>query len=150
MSKLGKPGKFCWLSFFKFWVQMHKVRHFGPKSINFLISKKFCMYAISKVLNSNVTLVFENFEPKFLNLGVLGEKLLTFNLNEFLPVSCFEGADFKSDVCFWKFWNFITSLNRINYFAFWFSILDALKFLHMYFLLKTTYKLYNRNKIATA
>ena len=79
---------------------MHKVRHLKKKSINFLISKKFCMYAISKVLNSNVTLVFENFEPKFLNLGVLGEKLLTFNLNEFLPVSCFEGADFKSDVCF--------------------------------------------------
>ena len=39
---------------------MPKFGHFGPKSINFLILTKFCLYPILKVLISNLTLLFEN------------------------------------------------------------------------------------------
>ena len=45
------------------------------------------------------------------------------NLNEILLISYFEGADFKSDFGFRKFWNFITSFIKINYFVFWFCLL---------------------------
>ena len=58
--------------------QMPKSRHFGPKIINFLILTKFRMYPILKVLISNLTFVFESFEPKSPNLGTLGQKVLTF------------------------------------------------------------------------
>ena len=50
----------------------------GPKSINFLILAKFHMYPISNVLISNLTLIFKNFDPKFSNIGILGQKVLTF------------------------------------------------------------------------
>ena len=42
------------ISFRVFW----KSEYFGPKSINFLILTKFCLYAISKVLISNLTFTF--------------------------------------------------------------------------------------------
>ena len=53
--------------------------HFGSKKINFLILLvKFCINPISNVLISNLTLVFENFEPKSPNVGILGQKVSTF------------------------------------------------------------------------
>ena len=109
-SKLGKSGIFYQLLFFKFWAQMPKFEHFWPKSINLLILTKFPMYPISKVLISNLSFVFKNVEPKSLNLGILGQRVLISNLNKILTGSCFEGADFKSDFRSRKFWNFITSL----------------------------------------
>ena len=57
---------------------MPKFGHFGPKSINFLILTKFCMYPILDVLVLNLALAFENFEPKFPNLGILDQKLSIF------------------------------------------------------------------------
>ena len=36
--------------YFKFRVQTPKFGHFGPKSIDFLILTKFCMYPVLKVL----------------------------------------------------------------------------------------------------
>ena len=51
--------------------------HFGLKSINFLILTKFPLYPVSKVLIPNLTFVFQDFDPKYLNLGLLGEKVLT-------------------------------------------------------------------------
>ena len=42
------------------------------------LSTKFCLYFISKMLISNLTLVLESFEPKYPKLGILGQKLLTF------------------------------------------------------------------------
>ena len=74
----------------KFWAQMPNVwlflkalspnafGHFGPKSISSLILTKFRMYHISKVLISNLTLVFKNFEPKSPNLGILSQKVSAF------------------------------------------------------------------------
>ena len=57
---------------------------------------KFRMYLISKVLISNLTLIFKKFEPKSPNLGIFDQKIPKFsNLNEILSVSYFEGADFK-------------------------------------------------------
>ena len=47
---------------------------------------------------------FSNFEPKCPNLGILGKEVSTFeSFNKILPVPYFEGADFKSDICFQKF-----------------------------------------------
>ena len=46
------------------------------------------------------------------------------NLNKILPVPYFEGADFKSDIVFQKFWNFITFLINISYFVFWLYLLN--------------------------
>ena len=57
--------------------QILNVGRFGPKSMNFLILTKFCMYPISNVLILNLTLAFENFETKFQYLSILG-KVLTF------------------------------------------------------------------------
>ena len=51
---------------------------FGPKSINFLVLMKFCIHPILYVLISNLSFVFEYLEPKFPNLGILDQKLLTF------------------------------------------------------------------------
>ena len=47
-----------------FWMSWFQIWHFRPKSINFLILAKFRMYPISMVVNSNLTLIFERFEPK--------------------------------------------------------------------------------------
>ena len=100
------------------------------------------MYTISNVLIANLTLAFEKFESKSLNLGIMGKKYQLSNLNEILPLYYFEGADFKSDFGFWKFYHFITFLIKINYFVFWFYILDetqdrhTVKSIHMFFLLK--------------
>ena len=44
--------------FYKFWAEMPKFGYFGPKSINFLILTKFCLYPISKVLISNLAFAF--------------------------------------------------------------------------------------------
>ena len=76
---------------------MPKFGHFGSKSINFLILTKFCMYPISKVLTSNPTFVFKNFEHKSPNLGITNFKT-NFKKNSHIPY--FDGANFKSDVGF--------------------------------------------------
>ena len=62
------------ICFPKFWAQMPKPGHFGPKSINFLILMKFCLYPGSKVLISNQTFVFKNSKTKFPDFGVLSKK----------------------------------------------------------------------------
>ena len=74
-SKLGRSRIFCQLLFFTLRTQMPKFWYFGSISINFLILTKFCMYPISNVLTSNLTLVFENFGPKSPNLGIFGQKI---------------------------------------------------------------------------
>ena len=56
---------------------MPKLAFFGPKSSDFLILKIFFMSPISKVLISNLTVVFEDFEPKCPNLSFLGQKIMT-------------------------------------------------------------------------
>ena len=63
------------ICFQKFLAQIPKFKNFGPKAITFLILMKFCLYAISKVLISNLTLVFEKFEPKSPNIGILGQNV---------------------------------------------------------------------------
>ena len=64
------------IGFWKFRFQMSKFGHSGSKSINFLILMKFCMYPISKVLTSNPTFVFKNFERKSAIWGLLILKLI--------------------------------------------------------------------------
>ena len=64
-------------SFRKFRTYVPKFRHFGPKSINFLILMKFRIFPILNVLISNLALVFENVEPKFPNMGIFGQKAST-------------------------------------------------------------------------
>ena len=68
----------CWSCFPKFWAQRPKFGHFGLKLINVLILTKFPLYPISQVLISNLTFVFQNFEPKCPNVGLLVQKVLTF------------------------------------------------------------------------
>ena len=63
------------IGIWKFWAQIPKYGHFGSKSINFLILAKFCLYPISKVLISNLTLVIEKFEPKCPNMDLLDQKV---------------------------------------------------------------------------
>ena len=57
---------------------MPRLGYFGSKSINFIIFAKFCMCSISNVVISNLTLVFENFQPKSPNMGILGSKNIDF------------------------------------------------------------------------
>ena len=49
------------ICFWKSRTQFPKFGHFEPKSINFLILTKVCLYPISEVLISNLTFAFENF-----------------------------------------------------------------------------------------
>ena len=79
---------------------MPKFGHFGPKSINLLILTKFRQYHFSKVLISNLTLVFENFDANH-QIWVFWVKM--YNFLENFPVPYFEGADFKADIHFLKF-----------------------------------------------
>ena len=72
----------CNIDFQKFWVKIPKIGHFGPKSINFLILTKFCMYSISTVLISNRLFVLKDFELKFPNLGIFGQEALTLILTK--------------------------------------------------------------------
>ena len=72
----------CNIDFQKFWVKIPKIGHFGPKSINFLILTKFCMYSISTVLISNMLFVLKDFELKSPNLGILGQEALTLILTK--------------------------------------------------------------------
>ena len=65
-----------------FWAQTSKFGRFGPKGINFLILTKFCLHRISKVLISNQTFVFKNFNSKSPIFGVLGQKNQLSYLNE--------------------------------------------------------------------
>ena len=88
------------IGFEKFRAQMPKLRHFRSKCTIFLMLTKFCLYTISKVLISNLTLVFKNVEPKYPNLDILGEKVVISNLNKISHEPFFEGADFKSDIAF--------------------------------------------------
>ena len=74
ISKLGKSVISYWLLFF----QTSKFGYFGSISINFLIITKYYRQRISKVLVSNVTLVFEIFESRHPNLGILGQKVSSF------------------------------------------------------------------------
>ena len=52
------------------------------------------MYPITKVLVPNLAFAFQNFEPKYPNLGILGQTKFLY---------C-KGGNFKSDICFQKFW----------------------------------------------
>ena len=61
---------------------MPKFEHVASKSINFrILSGKFWMYPNSNGLISNLTLVFENFEPKFRNIDTLAQEVSTFSPN---------------------------------------------------------------------
>ena len=65
---------------------------------------KFSVYPISKVLISNLAFVSQNVELKCPILGILGQKVLPFKSFEKISlVHYFEGADFKSNICFSKF-----------------------------------------------
>ena len=93
---------------------MSKRIKFGAKRINFLILTKFCLHPISKVLISDLTFVFENFELKFPDLSILGKKKLLSNYNEILPVPYFEGVAFKSDILSLQFLATSTQAGRAN------------------------------------
>ena len=55
---------------------MPKFRHFGAKSTNFLILRKFRMYPILNVLISDLLFVYEIvFRFCFRNLGILDQKV---------------------------------------------------------------------------
>ena len=108
--KIGEIWNFVLAFVFQILSPNAQIWAFWPKSIKLLILTKFPMYLISEVLISNLLFVFKNIEPKSLNLGILGQRVLISNLNKILTGSNFEGADFKSDFRSRKFLNFITSL----------------------------------------
>ena len=72
---------------------MHKLEHFGSKSINFLALTKFWLYPVSKVLISNQTFVFENFKPKLPNFGVVLQKKINFLI--LTKLHLLNGSDFN-------------------------------------------------------
>ena len=73
--KIGEICNFLLAFVFQISTQKPKFGHFGPKSINFLILTKFRMYSILDMLISNLSFVFENYVPKCINLGILGQKV---------------------------------------------------------------------------
>ena len=68
----------CDICFPKCSAQVPNFGHFRPKSIVFLLLTKFYLYLISKVMISNLRIVFQNFKHKFPNLGILDQEVLTF------------------------------------------------------------------------
>ena len=78
ISKFRKSGIFYWLLFFKFQAQIPKFGHFGPKKYLLSNLHEIFMYPISNVLISNLTLLFEDVEPKSPNMGILRQKVSTF------------------------------------------------------------------------
>ena len=76
--KIGEICNFVLAFVFQILSPNAQILAFWAKSINFLILMKFRMYPISKVPISNLILAFENFEPIFPNLGILGQKVPTF------------------------------------------------------------------------
>ena len=93
------------ITFQKFWAKIPKIGHFGPESVNSLILTKCRMNPISKVLISITSLKTYQIWPKTYQLS---------NLNKILPVPYFEGADFKSDICFRRF---RAQIPRFGYFG---------------------------------
>ena len=81
--------------------------------INFLILTKFHIKPFSKVLISNLILVFENFEPKCPNWDIWAKKYQLSNLNKILLAPYFEGSDFKSGIGFQKV---LAQLSRSRHF----------------------------------
>ena len=63
----------------RFRAQIPKFGYFGPRSINFLILPvpEHCLYPSLEMLDSNLTLFFKSFKPKYQNLRILGQKVLT-------------------------------------------------------------------------
>ena len=57
----------------------------------------------SKMRKSWIFYWLSNFDPICPNLAFWAKKHYFFNLNKILHVPYFEGADFKSDICFQKF-----------------------------------------------
>ena len=91
-----------WHCFLKLRAQISKYWHFGSKCINFLNLTKFCLYPITKVLifGFDLTLVFENFEPKCWNLAILDQKSKLFLISakfQIYPIS--KVLISKSDTC---------------------------------------------------
>ena len=88
----------------------------------------FHICPISMVMISNLT--FDNFKfSKLLSPNAQiwvfwAKRYQLFNLNEIWSAAYLEAADFKSDISFQKFWDFITFLIKINYFVSWFYLLN--------------------------
>ena len=93
--KIGKSRIFYQLSFFKFQAQMPKQRS------NLLM--RFYLYPILKVLISNLSLLFKNFEPKYPNLVFWVKKNQLSSINEISHLPYFECGNFKSVIGFRKF-----------------------------------------------
>ena len=102
--KIGRIWSFLLAFAFQISSPNAQIWPFCSKSINSLILTKFRMYPSSK--SSELTLLFQNFESESQKSGHFRpkrKKKQLSNLNEILPVSYLEGADFKSDFHFRKF-----------------------------------------------
>ena len=103
-------------------------KNFEPKSLNFgILSQKILTFSQVPHFEGGCFKFdigfqklwaqipkFQHFWPKSINFLILTK----------ISLSYFEGGDFKSDFRVRKFWNFITSLIKINYFIFWFYVLN--------------------------
>ena len=69
------------LGFSNFKPKCPNLRISGKKYQLSNLSTKFWMYPNSNVVISNLTLVFENFEPKFRNIDTLAQEVSTFSPN---------------------------------------------------------------------
>ena len=73
-----------------------------PKQTSNLLTR-FYFYPILKVLISNLSLLFKNFEPKYPNSVFWVKKYQLSNINEISHLPYFECGNFKSDIGFRKF-----------------------------------------------
>ena len=103
--KSGKFGIFHQFSFFRISSQNAQFQAFWAKKYHLSnLLPKFSMFAISKVLISNLTFVSQNYEPKCPSLGILGQKKINFLiLTKFRMFPILQVMISKSDICFPKF-----------------------------------------------
>ena len=75
---------------------------FGPKVRHFYSFTKFCNQSNSRVLISNMTILFSNSIAKYTNQAFLVPNLKVFILYQTLQLNKFEGVDFKYDNAFFN------------------------------------------------
>lgn len=99
--KMGKIWNFLLAFIFQFLSPHVPIWVFWAKKYQLFILMKCCLYPVSKALISNLTLLSKTLIP---NAQIWAKKYQLSNIIKILQVAYFDGAYFKSVICFQKFW----------------------------------------------
>lgn len=99
--QMGKIWNFLLAFIFQFLSPHVPIWVFWAKKYQLFILMKCCLYPVSKALISNLTLLSKTLIP---NAQIWAKKYQLSNIIKILQVAYFDGAYFKSVICFQKFW----------------------------------------------